>query len=221
MSRQEITTTVVALAALSLASAACADDLDSGQSDLELSMRTNVLVGDAETANNVMGVGVIGRFYLDDGWFAGATLDAYEYDYGHSTELVNNAQETAENEFDTAASNTGLGGFFGRVYGKTNKGFDWFWSAGVGLGFPEVGELGGGIEGGQASAIAYDAGTEYHLTGTLGTSYHFTPTWSATFGARLEHHLMDVTATDTTSGASTIIDSQSPYGAYFSIDFRF
>ena len=36
MSRQEITTTVVALAALSLASAACADDLDSGEQQQKL-----------------------------------------------------------------------------------------------------------------------------------------------------------------------------------------
>lgn len=221
MFAQEITVTVVALAALSLAAAAGAEDLDSGQSDLELSMRTNVLVGDAVPANNVMGIGVIGRFYLDDGWFTGATLDIYEHDYEATTEFVGVARDPADSGLDTAASNTVLGGFFGRLYGKTDRGFDWFWSAGVGLGFREIGELSGGIEGGEALAVTYEAGTEYHLTGTLGTSYHFTPTWSATFAARLEHHFIDVTATDTASGATTILNSQSPYGAYFSIDFRF
>jgi hypothetical protein len=220
MIRQEIIkATVVILATFSFATAS-ADDYDSDQSDLELSMRTNVLVGDAAPANNIMGIGVIGRYYLDDGWFTGATLDSYEYDYEHSIELIDLVQYPAETDVETAASNTVLSGFFGRVYGVTDKGFDWFWSAGVGLGFREIGDL-SDTEGGESLAISYNTGTEYLLTGALGTSYHFTPTWSATFAARLEHHFIDVTATDTVSGASTTIGSQSPYGAYFSIDFRF
>ena len=221
MSREEIAqATVAVLATFSLASAS-ADDFDSDKSDLELSMRTNVLVGDASSASNVMGIGVIGRYYLDDGWFAGATLDTYEYDYEHAEELTAIIQDPAENAIDTSASNTVLGGFFGRVYGRTDRGFDWFWSAGVGLGFREIGDFSGGIDGGEVNAISYDTGTDYLLTGALGTSYHFTPTWSATFAAQLEHHFIDVTATDAASGTTTRIGSQSPYGAYFSIDFRF
>ena len=184
-------------------------------------MRGNVLLGDGLPANDILGVGVIGRYYLDNGWFTGATLDAYEYDFEHAARVAGIVQDPNEKEIDALASSTVVSAFVGRMYGESNNGFDWFWQAGLGVGFPEVDNFNGSIDGGGTFALTYDAKTEIHVMSSLGTSYRFSPTWSATFAARLEHHFMDVTSTDTVSGATTSIDSQSPIGAYLSIDFRF
>jgi len=191
------------------------------EGDLSLGLRTNVLAGDGTAADNVLGIGVIGRYYLQDGWFTGATVDAYEYDYENAASRAGIEQEPDEDATGALASNTVLSGFVGKLYGKEDTGFDWFWSAGVGVGFPEVDGLSGATTAGGTFDLRYDAKTEIHLMGTFGTSYQFTPTWSATFAARLEHHFIDVTSTDAVSGATSTINSQSPFGAYLSFDFKF
>jgi hypothetical protein len=56
---------------------------------------------------------------------------------------------------------------------------------------------------------------------TLGSSYNFSKSWSTSFSARIEHHFMDVLITDRISGNTAQIDSQSPLGAYWSLNYRF
>ena len=227
MSREKFATIIVAiLAMLSLSATVHADDVDfdlseSEQNKLDLSLRTNVLLGDEQSSKEVLGYGVIGRYHLGRGWFTGATLDSYEYDYEHASHLGGFSQDPAASEIDALATNTVISGFIGRLYGGTNQGFDWFWTAGLGVGFPSVNNFSGYTNGGEPFAVSYEANTEIHLTSSIGTSYHFTPTWSATFAARLEHHFKEVTATDSVSGTINTIDAQSPHGAYLSIDYRF
>ena len=187
----------------------------------EVGVRANVLLGDGVPANDILGAGAIVRYYRNNGWLIGATLDTYEYDFEHIARIVGIQQDPAVKSIDAAASNTVLGGFLGRRYGETSRGFDWYWTLGFGIGFPDVKDKGGPTAGGGTFDIMTDAKTEYHLMGTLGTSYHFTPAWSASFAARLEHHFMDVTLTDRVSGATAQIDSQSPVGAYLSVNHSF
>ena len=227
MSRENLATIIVAILAMSsLSATAIADDVDldnsnSGQNRVDLSLRTNVLLGDGQSSKEILGYGVIGRYYLSSGWFTGATLDNYEYDYGHATHVGGITQGSADSEIDALATNTVISGFIGRLYGGSNQGFDWFWTAGLGVGFPDINNFSGYTNGGEPFALTYEADTEIHLTSSIGTSYHFTSTWSATFAARLEHHFMEVTATDSVSGSTSTIDAQSPLGAYLSIDYRF
>ena len=214
--QKNVQTLTIFIAIFSLASKTCAEE-----SKYELSLRSDVLSADGVPANEILGIGVIGRYYLRDGWFAGATLDAYDYEFEHAARLTGIEQDPNESDIDALASNTVLSGFIGRLYGDRSQGFDWFWSTGIGVGFADINDFSGATAGGGTFDLTYDAKTEIHLMGALGTSYHFTPKWSATFAARLEHHFRDVTSTDTVSGATTTIDSQSPVGAYISIDYRF
>jgi hypothetical protein len=227
MSREKrVITSMAILAMLTLSANAHADGddpqkIDPEQNKIDMSLRTNVLVGDGRSSSDILGYGVIGRYYLSSGWFAGATLDSYEYDYEHALHLDGNIQDPADSEVDALATNTVISGFIGRLYGGSERGFDWFWTAGLGVGFPGINNFSGNTDGGGAFALTYDTSTELHLTGSIGTSYRFTPTWSATFAARLEHHFIEVTATDSVSGTTSTIDAQSPLGAYLSIDYRF
>ena len=206
---------------MSLASTAYSDEHESRDNDLELSLRTNVLLGDSLPANDILGIGVIGRYHLTNGWFAGAAIDAYKYDYENAALFAGIVQDPNASEFDALASNTVVSGFIGRLYGKTDRGFDWFWSAGLGIGFPDIDDFSGLTLAGVEFDLAFDAQTEIHVMGSFGTTHHFTPTWAATFAARLEHHFMDVTSTDAVSGATSTLNSQSPFGAYISLDYRF
>ena len=59
------------------------------------------------------------------------------------------------------------------------------------------------------------------LIGIIGSSYNFSEKWSTSFAARIEHHFMDVLVTDTVTGNTFQIDSQSPLGAYISLNYKF
>lgn len=179
------------------------------------------MLGDGLPANDMLGYGIIGRYYLSDGWFAGAALDTTDFDFEHVASVVGIIQDPAVKSIDAAATNTILSASLGKQYGNTDKGFDWFWTAGIGVGFPDVGNVSGPVEGGGTFDITTDAGTEIHLMGSLGTSYHFSPAWSVALAARLEHHFMDYTVTDSVSGNTTTVDSQTPMGASLSFSRRF
>ena len=214
--RQAIRTIAMVLAFLSLVSA-----VHSEEAKFEVGVRGNVLLGDGVPANDILGVGVIGRYYLRDGWFAAAALDAYDYDFERPSLLMGIPQDPAVKDIDASASNTVISGLVGRRYGDSSRGFDWFWAAGLGIGFPDVDDVSGPTASGGTFDLTFDANTEIHLMGNLGTSYHFSPAWSVTFAARIEHHFMDIQITDRVSGSTANVDSQTPVGAYLSVSYGF
>lgn len=193
----------------------------SEETKFEVGLRGNVLLGDGVPANDILGFGVIGRYYFRDGWFAAATVDTYEYDFERPSKIVGIPQDPAVKDIDASASNTVLSGLVGRRYGDSSRGFNWFWTAGLGVGFPDVDDVGGPRAAGGTFDLTFDAKTEVHISGSLGSSYHFTPAWSVTFAARVEHHFMDIQITDRVTGSTANVDSQSPVGAYLSVNYGF
>ena len=191
------------------------------ESKYELGLRGNVLLGDGVPSNDILGAWVIGRYSLDNGWFIGAGLDAYEYDFERPWRIVDLRQDPNVDVIDAAADSSVLSGSFGRLYSETDHGFDWFWTLGVGFASPDVEDVAGPTDTGGTFDLMFDVGDEIHLMASLGTTYNFSASWSASFAARIEHHFMDVLITDRISGNTAKIDSQSPIGASISLNFRF
>ena len=187
----------------------------------EIGPRANVLVGNGKPANDILGVGVLGRYKLDNGWFIGAAIDSYEYDFERPAKVLGIKQDPAEDVIDAAADHTAISGSIGRLYNETSRGFDWFWSLGLGFASPNVDDVTGPTDTGGTFDITFDVGNEIHLLGALGTSYNFSPNWSASFIARLEHHFLDVTMTDSVTGNTAKLDSQTVMGASLSLNYRF
>lgn len=187
----------------------------------EFGLRGSTLLGDGVPANDMVGFGLIGRYYINNGWFVGAALDTTDFDFEHTARFIGITQDPAVKAIDAAVTNNIVSASLGRQYGNTDKGLDWFWTAGIGVGFPDVENVTGPVDGGGTFNITTDAGTEYYLMTSLGSSYHFSPSWSATLSARLEQHFMDYKVTDTLTGATGTLDSQTPMGAYLSVNYRF
>ena len=191
------------------------------ESKVDIGLRANVLLGDGVPANDILGAGVIGRYRLNNGWFIGAGIDGYKYDFERPASVLGISQDPNEDVIDAKADSTVLFGSFGRLYNETDRGFDWFWSLGAGFSSPSVEDVSGPTDTGGTFDLTFDVGNEIHLMGTLGTSYNFSKSWSTSFAARVEHHFMDVLVTDLVTGATAKIDSQSPVGAYLSLNYRF
>ena len=208
--------TAAILAMVMVAGTAYAQD-----SKYEVGLRANVLLGDGVPANDILGYGVIGRYRLNNGWFIGAGIDTYAFDYERPWRILGLEQDPDVSTIDASADSTVFSGSIGRLYNETDHGFDWFWTLGLGFASPNVDDVTGPTDTGGTFDITTDAGSEIHLMATLGSSYNFSDSWSASFSARLEHHFMDVLITDSVSGSTAQIDSQSPIGAYLSLNYRF
>ena len=193
----------------------------SDDSKFEVGFRANVLLGDGVPSNDILGLGVISRYGLSDGWFIGAGLDLYEYDFERPWRIAGLEQDPTADVIDAPADSTVFNGSLGRLYNETDHGFDWFWTLGLGYSLPNVDSVSGLTDTGEAFDLTFDVGNEIHLMASLGTSYNFSSIWSATFAARVEHHFMDVLITDRVSGNTAKVDSQSPIGAYLSLNYRF
>ena len=215
-SRKKYQTLAICLVSFFLMPMAHADE-----NRYEVGLRANVLLGDGVPANDILGLGVIGRYRLTNGWFLGAAVDSYAYDFERPWRLVGIEQDPDIAVIDASADNTVLSGSIGRLYNETDHGFDWFWTLGLGVALPSVSDVTGPTDAGGTFDLTFDTGTEIHLMATLGSSYNFSKNWSASLAARIEHHFMDVTITDRVSGNTAKVDSQSPMGAYLSLNYRF
>lgn len=204
-----------------LAFALLAGTSQSDESKFEVGFRANVLLGDGVPSNDILGLGVISRYRLSDGWFIGAGLDLYEYDFERPWRIVGLEQDPAADVIDASADSTVFSGSLGRLYNETDHGFDWFWTLGLGYSSANVDDVSGPTDTGGTFDLTFDVGNEIHLMASVGTSYNFSSTWSTTFAARVEHHFMDVLITDRVSGNTAKVDSQSPKGAYLSLNYRF
>lgn len=187
----------------------------------EIGLRGNVLLGDGVPANDILGLGVIGRYRLNDGWFIGTGIDLYEYDFERPWRILGLEQDPDVDTIDASADSTVFNGSIGRLYNETDHGFDWFWTLGLGFSSVDIDDVAGPTDAGGTFDITFDAANEIHLMATLGSSYNFSEKWSTSFAARLEHHFMDVLITDRVSGNTAKLDSQSPIGAYLSLNYRF
>ena len=211
-----ISKSFVTLIALVVAFPALADD-----SKNQFGLRANVLVGSGKPANDILGAGLIGLRYRDDGWFYGGSIDDYAYDFERPVSYVGLAQDPNVDVIDADGSNTVIAGFLGREYDAEDGGFRWFWTAGLGVGFADVDDVSGPTDTGGTFDLTFKVDTEIHVMGTLGTTYDFSPKWSATLAGRLEHHFMGIEITDQVTGNTASIDSQTVMGAYLSLNYRF
>ncbi len=187
----------------------------------ELGVRANVLLGDGQPANDILGVGINGRYYLSDGWFVGAAIESYDYDFERPIEVVGLRQDPAVKTIDAKTSMTVASAALGRVYGRESGKFDWFWSLGLGAGFPDVANATGPLDGGGTFDLRTDAGTELHIQAKLGIAYQFSERWSVNAAARAEQHMMDYKVREQSTGNTGKVDSQTPLGMHLGISYRF
>ena len=190
------------------------------QSKFELGLRGNVLLGDGVPANDILGFGLIGKYELSDGWYLAGTLDAYDYDFERPYQVAGLSQDPGVKTIDSKIKSTTLGAAIGRHYGD-KSGFDWFWTAGVGVGLPDSSNISGPTDTGGTFDLLIDAKTEIQIMSTLGTTYYTSGRWSFTAAARAEHHFLDITVTDQVTGDTGKVESQTPLGAYLSVNVAF
>jgi hypothetical protein len=211
-----LTNLLAPVAYLLLATSANADNFK-----YEVGLQGVALLGDGVPANDIIGFGVTGRYYLEDGWFVAGAIESYDYDFERPIEVVGLRQDPAIKTIDAAISTTVVSAHLGKTQTLGRSDFEWFWSLGIGAAFPDADSATGPTDDGGTFNVTTDAGTEIHLLSAIGLEYRFTPALSVRAAARAEHHFIDLSVTDQVSGATGTVDSHSPLGMNVGVAWRF
>src|SRR5688500_2913391 len=143
----------IGLVCLGAAPAAAADGA------FDVGVRGNVLVGNGEPTNDMIGYGLFARFRVSEGWRVGVGVDhSPEFDVEGVAALVGQTQDPAAEVIDAKASSTVVRAWLERSYPSASRRIEWFWTVGAGVGNVEVDEVSGPRAGGGPFSVDTDAG---------------------------------------------------------------
>lgn len=188
----------------------------------DLGVRANVLVGNGEPTNDMLGYGLFARFRVGSGWRVGVGVDhAPEFDVEGVAELVGQSQDPAAEVIDAKASSTVVRAWLERSYPSAGGGFEWFWTVGAGVGNVEVDDVSGPRAGGGTFTVDTDAGTEVIAAGSLGLRWFLARMVALEVAGRLDYHFADWALEETVSGATATVDDYLVSGGHVGLTFRF
>lgn len=207
---------VIGLFCLAAAPAAAADGA------FDLGVRANILVGNGEPTNDMLGYGLFARFRVGEGWRVGVGVDhSPEFDVEGIADLVGQTQDPAAEVIDAKASSTVVRAWLERSYPNASGRFEWFWTVGAGIANVEVDEVSGPRAGGGTFTVDTDAGTEILAAGSLGLRWFFVRRVALEVAGRLDYHFADWALEERVSGATATVDDYLVTGGHVGLTFRF
>jgi hypothetical protein len=200
--------------------AAEAPPIEAEQRRFDLGLRANVMAGDGEPTNDVLGYGVFGHVPLGDRWSLGFSLDhSPEFDVERTAKIVGFEQHGEEEEIDSKGTSTTLTAWVERVHGE---GFQWLWGLGAGVSDVEVDALEGVRPDGRPFLVETDAGTEALVLANGGFRKWFGGRrWAFSTELRLEQRFASWKLRDLRSGDAAEIDDYLLTGIHFGLSRRF
>jgi hypothetical protein len=186
-------------------------------SRFDIGVRGVILLGKGEPANDMTGVGLMGRWRFREGWYAGVALDRVKFDY-ETPERVLGITAATVVDGSNELSRTSL--LLDRVYDSDGR-WDWYWRIGVGFASVDVPNVSGATLSGGTYDIATVADDEVHIMAGGGLRRPIGQHWILESTLTFEHHDTDYRLTDRISGASGAMGSHSPYGIAVGISYGF
>ena len=190
----------------------------------DLGLRFNAVGGNGEPTNDMLGIGLTGRFRLNDRWRIGVGLDHFDsFDFERPADLVGLRPAT---EVDAKATATVLSTWIERVYAREGKRLEWFWNAGVGGGLVDVDEASGPLVGGGSYTIVTDMDGELGFEEIVvgiggGLRVGFGERSALEVALRLDQHIADWELLDVQSGATGRVDDYLIRGVTIGWIYRF
>ena len=188
----------------------------------ELGARANVVGGDGEPANDILGGGVYARHRLGGGWLLGFAVDhSPGFDVERPYEFLGLVGDPAAGEIDADGTMTSLVAWIEREYGRPGGRLEWFLGLGGGGAALDADPISGPLAGGGVYDITQDVGTEWIAAGLAGLRVRFGGAWAFETGLRLEQHFTDWTVTDRVSGRTVSLDDYQVRGVHLGLGHRF
>lgn len=215
---KHVSFTVLALALATILTP-CAVYSETG--DLSIGAHANIVGGRGEPSNDVLGIGIIANYTLNEKWFMDIELILSEADFERPWQTLGLVQDPNEKTIDAVYTSTALLFHFGQNIAMDSPTLGAYWTAGIGFNSVDVDDVSGPLDGGGTFNITTDAGTETLLGMKLGIRQALGEKWSANYALRYDYHLADWKVTDTISNTTTNIDNYSTYGILLGVSRKF
>lgn len=193
----------------------------SDTADFSIGAHANIVGGRGEPSNDVLGVGIIANYPVNDKWFMDVELIYSEADFERPWKPLGLVQDLNEKTIDAVYTSTALMLHFGQYIEMSNATLNGYWTAGIGFNSVDVDDVSGPLEGGGTFNITTDAGTETLLGVKLGILQTLGDKWSVNYALRFDYHLADWKVTDSISTTTTNIDNYSTYGFLAGVTRKF
>lgn len=188
-------------------------------STYELTTRLNLMGGNGEPTNDILGFGFALHRKLSDDWYLGLSLDhSSEFDIERPYKILG---IDADSENDAVASMTTLSAVAERRYKLGSETWTGFWNLGLGFAQMDADNAQGDVEGGGTYDIEVDADTDTVLMAGAGFLQRLGENWSARYEASFERHFADWTVTDNVSGKTDSYGDFSIIGLRLGLTYRF
>jgi hypothetical protein len=186
----------------------------------DLGLRVNVMAGDGEPTNDVLGYGLFAQVALDESWSIGFALDhSPEFDVERTAKIVGFDQRGDEEEIDSKGTSNTLSDWIERAYGE---GLQWVWGIGAGVSDVEVDPLDGVRPDGTSFRVETDAGTEVLVIASGGLRKWFAArTWAFSAEVRLEQRFGGWKLHEVRTGDTAEIDDYLLTGIHVGLSRRF
>jgi hypothetical protein len=185
-----------------------------------LGVRALVTAADGEPANDIPGMGVLGRYALNERWSIGAALDRTEFDFEEPAKVIGIVQDPALEPIDALAEAIVVSAWLERTFTQPQRPMTWFVGAGIGaasVDAPDV--VGARADGGQFN-VHTEIDTEIIASIVGGVRLDFGSRWYAEFSVRADQHFADWRIVDRISGAQGSIDDYLALGGHLAVGVR-
>ena len=165
-------------------------------------------------ANDIAGLGLIGRYRLGEGHYLGVAIEQLEFDFERPWRIVGVEQDKAvrSKDIDARTSSTVVSVFYERRYGGSKERWNTYWNVGLGFASPDADPATGPAVGGGNFIIVTDAGSEVIPSLGGGVRYNFTPKFAGDAGLSASRHIANWTVTDRVSGRTGKVDDYTRLG---------
>lgn len=194
-----------------------------GQFDLGL--RCDVLSADDPPADYILGLGVYGRYPVNERWRVGLGIDRSEFDFESPQLVAGLPADSDGGGADARASFTTLSIWIERAY-DTSSGRDWFWTVGFGGSLVDIASVSGPLEGGGTYAVSTNIDGELGVEEVIlsvggGLRQRVGSRSSVELALRADRHIADWEVVDQISGASGRLDDFLVWGVSMGWSFQF
>jgi hypothetical protein len=185
-----------------------------------LGARALITAADGEPANDIPGIGVLGRYTFNEHWSIGAAIDRTEFDFEEPAKLIGIAQDPTLEPIDALAEGTVLSAWLERTFTRPQTPTIWFIGVGLGAASVDVPDAAGVRADGGQFDIRTDVDTEIIASVVGGVRRNFGERWYAEFSVRADQHFADWRIVDRISGAQGSIDDYLALGGHLAVGIR-
>ncbi len=176
----------------------------------EAGARFVAMTAGGEPANDMLGLGLVGRYRLVERWRLGFALDYSEFDFERPALIAGLPADFSAGDIDGDVTFTMVSAWIERVYGAGGA-REWFWTAGLGGATLDVDPVTGPLQGGGTYTLST------HFDGELGADEVIVPLSAGLrlriasrhaleLALRADYHVADWEVVDEVSGATGRID---------------